>query len=141
MENKNTTTPIEENVTNETVVDKAEPIVVNATIKETHLGFDKDKNIVLLLGLEGDGWTAPFGTSFGNENIKPFMANFMEELFSVLSINEWHELKGLNVRVVIAENRIAKIGHIVRNAWVDFNEIIEAILSNAKNDAPAPIEE
>jgi hypothetical protein len=140
MENKNTT-PIEENVTTETVVDKAEPIIVNATIKETHLGFDKDKNIVLLLGFEGYGWTAPFGTSFGNEHIKPFMANFMEELFCVLSINEWHELKGLNVRVAIVENRIAKIGHIVRNAWLDFNELIEDILSNAKNDAPAPIEE
>lgn len=125
MENKNITTPIEK----------------NATIKETHLGFDKDKNIVLLLGLEGDGWTAPFGISFDNENIKPFMANFMEEILSVLSINEWCELKGLNVRVVIAENRIAKIGHIVKNAWIDFNEIVETILSNAKNDAPTPIEE
>lgn len=126
-----TKTNIVKEETNETVA----PIIANCVITETHIGFDNNKNLVMLLGLEGDGWSAPFAISYGNEVIKPYMANFIEELLSVLCIDEWDNLKGMSIRAVIDDNRISKIGHIVKNRWFSYTELLDAIISATKDTA------
>jgi hypothetical protein len=47
------------------------------------------------------------------------------EILKVVGVDKWEDLKGEHIRVEATHNRVQKIGHFIKDKWLDFDEFFE----------------
>ena len=117
--------------------------IINAQIKSTRLGFDRDVFATAWLMLKyADGGEQGFGGSCLDDKTtpgekhglldRPGTAWGMEYIFSILKavgVEHWEDVRGKYVRVKYIGDTFTRepfaIGHIVEDVWFDVRELAE----------------
>ncbi|WP_155962167.1 hypothetical protein [Streptococcus ruminantium] len=109
--------------------------IENVKIKSTFLGREDHGILTCYLTLEGSG----FGISVGGyaldwyDEIKgiriPVQKGFklIDRIMKVVGVSSWEELTGKYIRIEHdgPGRRVTKIGHLMNNEWLDFEEFFK----------------
>jgi len=112
--------------------------IVNATIDKTLLGFEGHGIFTSFIYVDyGDGGHQGFGDYvLGGE----FGCEYLKKVLEVAGVESWEDLVGQNIRVKYGDepagwgNRIAAIGHITRDIWLDPKKLGEKYAPKDKKE-------
>ena len=98
--------------------------IENAKIASTTLGFEDHGLLTFFLHLSGDGW----GVGWGGHCIEgPWASKIVRAVLQMLQVSTWEEVSGQFVRVETAGagHRVTRIGHFMRDEWIDLDTFFE----------------
>lgn len=91
--------------------------VRNAKIVSTFIGREDHGIPTLWIHLEGAGW----GQGFGGRDMryKDYLKDIMVGVLDTLEVKSWEDLRGVSCRVWVEDGMIVKLGHYLKEHWVD----------------------
>jgi len=106
--------------------------IKNAKISNTTLGVENHGILSFFLYLDYGGSAQGFGgyaldgpDENGGRIGSAFGTGIIREILDVLEVKNWEDLKGTPLRAECSLDKIYRIGHLLKDKWVD----IEAIAS------------
>lgn len=98
--------------------------IENGTIKSTFLGVEDHGIMTLFITVEGEWGGQGFG-GYGLDRAGAFGVSLIRRTLEAVGVDKWEALVGKNVRVDHDYGKIHRLGHIVRNQWVDIEATAE----------------
>ena len=104
-----------------------EPKIINAKITSTMLGREDHGIMTCMIHLDYGGMSQGFGGySFDiydrdseDRVFGGFGMEFISEMLRVTEVDTWEKLPGTYIRVSQTHNKVEKIGHILKDEWLD----------------------
>ena len=96
--------------------------MVNAKIKSTYLGFEGHGILTATLNLDYGNSQQSFG-GYGlygetrNDKSCNYAGFFIQRILKTVGVDEWGDLSGKYIRVMLDRNMIDGIAHIVEDRW------------------------
>lgn len=117
----------------------------NAIIKKTTLGYEDHGILTFWLHCEGDGWGCGFGgfaldaydKATDRRVSTAFGAACISAVLQTLELDCWEKLPGTAVRVDTEGlgGRIRRLGHLIKDQWLDIAALAEAYDTDGKKSA------
>jgi hypothetical protein len=107
--------------------------IANAKIDRTFLGIEDHGIFTFILYLDYGGSGQGYGThALDNFDKKlearvgtAFGCEFIMQVLQTVGVYSWEELKGKHIRVKRDDFKIYAIAHILKNNWLDAEELVK----------------
>lgn len=94
--------------------------IKNARIASTMLGIEDHGIMTYFLHLDYDGsGQGAGGYSLGGTRFGPA---YLRKIIETVGVDKWESLPGKYIRVEATHNKVLRIGHIIKNVWMDLSE-------------------
>ncbi len=98
--------------------------IKNAVITGVSISFERFSTFWIHLDYGGESQAAG-GIVLGNK--KGCGIDLIKEICDVLEVEEWEKLKGKCIRVDSDFNKVFRLGHLLKDEWIDFEEFIKGV--------------
>lgn len=108
--------------------------ILNGIIEGTTLGYNDHKIFSFYLMIKFDGSVQGFGgytlddiplKSMGNRQPTKYGMAVLMKILQVLNVDNWEDLNGTSVRVERKDGLLVRLGHFLKDDWVDCIKIFE----------------
>lgn len=88
--------------------------IINAKIKYSFLGIDTDGAACLQIVFEGKN-----GLNYFTDKIYTVEMSFIKDILNTLEVRSWEELPRKFARIKLDGKRIAAIGNLIEDKWIE----------------------
>ena len=104
--------------------------ILNAQIVDTFLGIEEHGIFTSFLRIS----TSAFVVEVGGYDLETKSTEFIRTFLTTLEKVRWEDLAGTYIRIVKDGDKVHKIGHIMKDKWLDFDEFFKQVEGEVVNE-------